>query len=258
MSYRVRINVYLYFPMRSKRKTKTYVVLCDDSDDETLAIPHARSFHITGDGLRVQPTPASPQKGTSSTHNSPPPRYDWDPSALYEEGVDDLLALDQPVQEEGLAAISDVAGKVAAKRYPTSVCLLFSELRQLTLDLKDAPLLDWAGRGKGDPGFRDEFLAEMLCLEGRGNGWLRGCMSCASADRLYHCEDCIGGIIECCSCCLKRHRHLPLHIIQVRAMLLLVDPALNHCSNGTGISFRRQRSRTWDYACNLGTWVPLA
>ena len=100
--------------MKGKRNTKTYIVLCDESDDEMLAIPHARSFHITGDGCRVQPTPASPQKG-----DSPPPWYDWNPSALYEESLD---VLDQPFQEEDrAAAISDVAGKVAAKRYPTSV-----------------------------------------------------------------------------------------------------------------------------------------
>jgi hypothetical protein len=83
--------------MKGKRKTKTYVVLRDESDDETLAVPHACSFHITGDGRRVQPTPASPQKGTS-THDSPPPQYDWNPSALYKEGVDDILALDQPTR----------------------------------------------------------------------------------------------------------------------------------------------------------------
>ena len=108
-------NPSLCYLMKGKRKTKTYVVLRDESDDETLAIPHARSFHITGDGRRVQPTPASPQKA----RDSPPPRYDWNPSALYEESLD---VLDQPFQEEdGAAAVSDVAGKVAAKRYPTSV-----------------------------------------------------------------------------------------------------------------------------------------
>ena len=200
--------------MKGKRKTKMYVVLRDESDDDTLAIPHACSFHITGDGRRVQPTPASPQKGTS-TRDSPPPQYDWNPSALYEEGLDDILALDQPAQEEGVEPVSDVAGKVAAKRYPTSVSLLFHKLRRLTLVLQDAPLLDWAGRGKGDPGFRDEFLAEMLRLEGRGDGQLQGCMSCSSADGLYRCEDCLGGILKCHSCCLQRHRYLPLHIIQV-------------------------------------------
>jgi hypothetical protein len=102
------------------------------------------------------------------------------------------------------------------------------ELRRLTLGLQDAPLLDWAGQGKGDPGFRDEYLAEMLRLEGRGNGQLQGCMSCSSAEGLYRCEDCLGGILECRSCCLQRHRYLPLHIIQVRVALLLDDLVLTH------------------------------
>jgi hypothetical protein len=247
----------LDFLMKGKRKTKTYVVLHDESDDETLAIPHARSFHITGDGLRVQPTPASPQKGTSA-RDSPPPRYDWNPSALYEEGAD---VLDQPFQdeEEEVAAVSDVAGKIAAKRYPTSVhTFSHSKLRRLTLDLQDAPLLDWAGRGKEDPGFRDEYLAEMVRLEGRGDGRLRGCMSCSSADGFYRCEDCLGGMLECRTCCLQRHRHLPLHIIQVRVARFLDDPPLNRRSNGTRDSFKKQHSRKWGYGCNLGTWGPLA
>ena len=188
--------------MKGKHETKTYVVLHDESDDDMLAIPHAHSFHITGDGHHIQPTPASPQKGTL-THDSPPPQYDWNPSALYEEGLDDI---DQPAQEEGVEPVSDVAGKVAAKHYPTSVRLLSHKLRRLTLVLQDAPLLDWAGRGKGDPGFRDEFLVEMLHLEGCGDGQLQGCMSCSSAEGLYCYEDCLGGILECRSCSLQQHR----------------------------------------------------
>ena len=115
-------------PGQNRRKTKTYVVLHDESNDETLAISHACSFHITSDGLRVQPTPASPQKGISN-RDSPPPQYDWNPSTLYEEAVDDVPVLNQASQEEEAVPIPDVAGKVAAKRYPTSVDLFSHQLR---------------------------------------------------------------------------------------------------------------------------------
>ena len=90
-------NPSLCYLMKGKHKTKTYVVLHDESDDEMLTIPHACSFHITGDGRHVQPTPASPQKA----RDSPPPQYDCNPSTLYEESLD---VLDQPFQEEDRAA----------------------------------------------------------------------------------------------------------------------------------------------------------
>ena len=87
----------------------------------------------------------------------------------------------------------------------------------------------------------------MLHLEGHGDGRLQGCMSCSSADGFYHCEDCVGGILECHACCLWWHHHLPLHIIQVRVVCVwmvqfwlttaAMEPALlqkNHAQgNGT-------------------------
>jgi hypothetical protein len=76
--------------------------------------------------------------------------------------------------------------------------------------------VEWAGENKSDPGFREEYLQEMLRLEGRGDAASQGqCMSCLSTDAAYRCEDCMSRLLECSSCCLTWHRHLPLHVIQV-------------------------------------------
>ena len=115
-------------PGQNRCKTKTYVVLHNELDDETLAISHACSFHITSNGLRVQPTPASAQKGISNC-DSPPPQYGWNLSTLYEEAVDDVPVHNHSSQEEEAIPIPDVARKVAAKWYPTSVDLSSHQLR---------------------------------------------------------------------------------------------------------------------------------
>jgi hypothetical protein len=113
--------------------------------------------------------------------------------------------------------IPTVAAKVAAKRYPTSVSSGPYFLVDTSSDiLQDAPLREWAGENKSDPGFREEYLQEMLRLEGRGDVASHGqCMSCPATDAIYRCEDCMGRLVECSHCCLTRHKHLPLHIIQV-------------------------------------------
>ena len=74
---------------------------------------------------------------------------------------------------------------------------------------------EWAGRSRDDAGYREEYLRELIRLEGRGGPQCHSCMSCSSELGLYRCDDCLGPLAECVSCCLKRHRHLPLHIIKV-------------------------------------------
>ncbi|EDR07548.1 uncharacterized protein LACBIDRAFT_327892 [Laccaria bicolor S238N-H82] len=50
-------------------------------------------------------------------------------------------------------------------------------------------------------------------LKGGGGEHFHGCMSCSSPAGIYRCEDCLGPLAECLNCTLKRHRQLPLHII---------------------------------------------
>ncbi|EDR12898.1 uncharacterized protein LACBIDRAFT_323718 [Laccaria bicolor S238N-H82] len=118
---------------------------------------------------------------------------DWNPCIEYEDFGEEspLINVEENVQ-------GTVAAKVAAKRYPTS----------------DAPLHEWAGKDRCDPGYREEYLLELLRLEGRGGEHFHGCMSCSSPAGIYRCEDCLGPLAECLNCTLKRHRQLPLHIIK--------------------------------------------
>lgn len=88
----------------------------------------------------------------------------------------------------------------------------------LTSASKDEPLLEWSGKHGDGIGCRQEYLSELLRLEGPGDArqWAGRCMSCNGDDGTFRCKDCIGGILECRLCCLARHEHLPLHIIEVR------------------------------------------
>jgi hypothetical protein len=81
--------------------------------------------------------------------------------------------------------------------------------------MQDAPLQEWSGKTKEDPGFREEFLSEMLRLEGRGDARQGTCMMCKGPCGVFRCDDCFGGRLECLGCCLARHKDLPLHILRV-------------------------------------------
>lgn len=64
---------------------------------------------------------------------------------------------------------------------------------------------------------RNSYLDAMICREGRGPWWEKGCMaaSCLNVRADYRCEDCFGGWLLCSSCIVERHRDKPLHIIEV-------------------------------------------
>ncbi|KAJ7109545.1 hypothetical protein C8R43DRAFT_904822, partial [Mycena crocata] len=64
---------------------------------------------------------------------------------------------------------------------------------------------------------RDEYLDEMLCLEGRGNQHVfSACGGCGTANPIYRCEHqlCYGPGMFCQSCIVERHAVLPTHWIQ--------------------------------------------
>lgn len=84
--------------------------------------------------------------------------------------------------------------------------------------LQDQPLKEWIPH-------RDEYLAEMIRLEGRGDAELESCPRCppgASSVPCYRCKDCFGMQLLCGTCCVEVHGNNPLHVIEVRAMAFSV------------------------------------
>lgn len=84
---------------------------------------------------------------------------------------------------------------------------------------QDAPLKEWSSA------YREEYLEELLRLEGRGNSaHVEHCLSCGPSPSpltqdkapVFRCDDCAGFLMECHTCCLKRHERLPFHLIKVR------------------------------------------
>lgn len=80
--------------------------------------------------------------------------------------------------------------------------------------------------------YADEFLAEILRHERLPEIALQGCQTCAllsssatdpenrededfSTKTLLQCTDCTGTLVECKSCCLRRHSSTPLHVVKV-------------------------------------------
>lgn len=81
-------------------------------------------------------------------------------------------------------------------------------------ETQDFPLAAWIP-------FRDEYLDEMLRLEGRGDPRLHNvCCVCrvVSVVPEYRCaeQECSGGGLMCKSCVLSAHKLLPLHWVEVR------------------------------------------
>ena len=153
-----------------------------------------------------------------SFSKSPP--YSANPMLTSEVLPYDLPDLDGSFQcahntEFTSAQPSDVAAKVASKRYPTSVSVIVIIFNAIPSIKQDAPLQEWSGRTKEDPGFREEFLSELLRLEGRGDARQGTCMTCKGPCGVFRCDDCFGGRLECSDCCLARHKTLPLHILCV-------------------------------------------
>ncbi|KAJ7834666.1 hypothetical protein B0H13DRAFT_1913969 [Mycena leptocephala] len=98
-----------------------------------------------------------------------------------------------PPEEQGTDA-DGISVRVKAKRYQNS----------------DLPFQTWVGH-------RDEYLDELLRLEGRGDVDIYSkCGSCNAANPEYRCEhqSCYGPGMFCCACIVARHEVLPTHWIQ--------------------------------------------
>ena len=89
----------------------------------------------------------------------------------------------------------------------------------LTINLQQRPMVLWK------EGFRDLYLDELIRWEGRGDSWRSGgaqCTDCIArkalipAEGKFRCGDCFFPHMLCKECCIRRHRMLPFHLIQVR------------------------------------------
>ncbi|KAJ7025882.1 hypothetical protein C8F04DRAFT_1268726 [Mycena alexandri] len=72
----------------------------------------------------------------------------------------------------------------------------------------DKSLYEWCG-------LRDEFLREVIRLEGCGDASEEVCPSCGKETPTVRCKQCFGGDLLCVGCCVARHAANPLHIIDV-------------------------------------------
>ncbi|THU80041.1 hypothetical protein K435DRAFT_874797 [Dendrothele bispora CBS 962.96] len=100
----------------------------------------------------------------------------------------------------------------------TSNIVVVEEVRNRRRYLSsDQPLKEWIP-------YRDEYLAELLRLEGRGDVEKDECPWCGQPSEdedgehipFYRCVHCFGEDLMCKACCVKRHEANPLHVIEVR------------------------------------------
>lgn len=106
------------------------------------------------------------------------------------------------------------------KVYENSVCLLNPDsegFKNLFDDFfQDYPMLTWAAH-------QDEYLDEMLRLEGRGYAAIYSkCGGCECPNPTFRCEHqaCYGPSLFCRECIVARHAVLPTHWIQVGGNLV--------------------------------------
>ena len=114
----MRTNICCHSVHMAKQKKWSTVVTCRDSDNDNLHVPQARSLHISHDGQRVVETPRSPQKQAAAP--KPPLHYEWNPSHDYDHLDEDGYVF-RETTDETPTTVPHVIGKVASKRYPTSV-----------------------------------------------------------------------------------------------------------------------------------------
>ncbi|KAJ3730319.1 hypothetical protein C8R42DRAFT_693124 [Lentinula raphanica] len=77
--------------------------------------------------------------------------------------------------------------------------------------LRDQPLLEWKA-------VADDYLAEMIRNEGRGDGNLETCFRCQKSSKertpLFRCMDCFPEDLVCESCCRELHEFCPLDVVE--------------------------------------------
>lgn len=64
--------------------------------------------------------------------------------------------------------------------------------------------------------FADEYLAEMVRNEGRGDSDIETCYRCNQGVPMYRCMECFLEDLICERCCREVHMERPLDIVEVR------------------------------------------
>lgn len=183
----------------------------------------------SGDGRRVTLDASSPPRKKRRVQ---PSDLDdefahWDPGNGGDDFGDEGDEGDSDAVDGPSAIVSYLEPLATRTRYLSSVSIFTTLCASYKLTLQDYPMLIWR------QGHIQEFLQEMLRHEGLGEH--RHGATCATcreaipipppstttehpsdaASELIRCQDCHGDCVECISCCLKRHKGLPLHRTQV-------------------------------------------
>ena len=146
---------------------------------------------------------------------------------------------------------SETKSKPVKHRYANSVRFSIS----ICLDNTDIPpqdknMLQWVSDGRPQ-----EFLDEMIRLEGRGEAAESGCATCGAPEAVYGCEDCWGTWLECEQCVVNNHSRLPFHRLKVRLPCASIYDILLTIVSSTGTA-NTSKSRLFsnsDSASNLAT-----
>ncbi|KAJ6514372.1 hypothetical protein C8R47DRAFT_1206735 [Mycena vitilis] len=148
--------------------------------------------HVSQDGRRTHQT--------THTFSLPSPlkkkaRQQADPPSLFADAGDGFEYVFEDLEERPPAPATSKAHKPRAKRYLSS----------------DRPLQGWVL-------LQDEYLAELIRLEGRGDVCVTHCPTCPATTPpempRYRCKDCMIPDLFCKHCCLVDHARHPLHRIE--------------------------------------------
>ncbi|KAJ3717362.1 hypothetical protein C8R42DRAFT_724265 [Lentinula raphanica] len=167
-----------------------------------LATTSVQVDEISNDGRRVKrkatetnlPSPVKRSRAqTGQTATDSPEIF---ASALESFGrMENPFEVDESTTVQNVELVVGTASARAKRRYLTS----------------DQPLLEWRR-------FADDYLAEIIRNEGRGNANTDTCFHCrkGSPDNvpLFRCMDCFPEDLVCESCCRKMHEFRPLDVVE--------------------------------------------
>ncbi|PPR02922.1 hypothetical protein CVT26_009777 [Gymnopilus dilepis] len=145
------------------------------------------------------------------------PEDSWSPPDNLELGLDpDSIGNDAALEADGIW--HDTLSTAQAQDAVLDENKTKKKKKKKRKALRSArPMVYWIN------GFRDKYLDELLRSEGRGDAWADGegfCADCCArgvgkpGNGEYRCQECFFPHLICQSCCVRRHRMLPFHIIQ--------------------------------------------
>ena len=146
---------------------------------------------------------------------------------------------------------------------PQAIMLMRKKRQRNTTAMSNIYPHHCANRGTQDETIRqwelycDQFLEELIILEGRGPWASEICVRCSLRPDKYECIDCSGHQVKCRLCMVECHVCLPFHHIQV--CVVMVYQTFFRWSmtsrNGMEHSSRTHRSKSWVYGYS---WVTLS